>query len=99
MSHENHKSELISLVNELITQIDQKPLHPRNKVLLYNRYPLSKISWHFTVASLSKTWVEENIDPVLNKYIRKWLEIPVSGTLSAVYLTHNKFGLTSNHHP
>ena len=29
----------------------------------------------------------------MNKHIRKWLEIPVSGTLSTVYLAHNKFGL------
>ena len=29
----------------------------------------------------------------MNKYVRKWLEIPISGTLSNVYLTSNKFGL------
>ena len=29
----------------------------------------------------------------MNKYIRKWLETPVSGTLSNVYLPNNKFGL------
>ena len=45
-----------------------------------------------TVASLSKTWVIENIDSIVNSYIRKWLEVPVSGTLSNVYLSRNKFG-------
>jgi hypothetical protein len=30
---------------------------------------------------------------VINQYIRKWLEIPISGTLNNIYLTHNKFGL------
>ncbi|CAB4007496.1 Hypothetical predicted protein [Paramuricea clavata] len=34
----------------------------------------------------------ENIDPVVNQYIRKWLEIPISRTLSTVFLTRNKFG-------
>ena len=29
----------------------------------------------------------------MNSYIRKWLEIPISGTLSTVFLTRNKFGL------
>ena len=56
-------------------------------------YLLPKLSWHFTVATLSKTWVTENIDSVVNKYVRRWLEIPVSGTLSNVYLTTSKFGL------
>ncbi len=38
-------------------------------------------------------WVTENVDSLINKYIRKWLEEPISGTLSNVYLTSNKFGL------
>ena len=93
MSDEQHKSELISLVEELMTDIDSKPIHPKNKILLYSRYFLSKLSWHFTVSSLAKTWVIENIDPKVNSYIRKWLDIPISGTLSTVFLTRNKFGL------
>jgi hypothetical protein len=93
MSDEQHKSELTSLVEELMNNIDFKPLHPKNKILVYSRYVLPKLSWHFTVASLSKTWVIENIDSIVNSYIRKWLEIPISGTLSTVFLTRNKFGL------
>ena len=94
MSNNNHKEELTSLVNEIMTDIDLKPLHPKNKLLLYSRYVLSKLSWHFTVATLSKTWVTENIDPIVNQYIRKWLEVPISGTLSTIFLTNNKFGLS-----
>ena len=33
------------------------------------------------------------IDSIVNSYIRKWLDIPISGTLSTVFLTRNKFGL------
>jgi len=39
-------------------------IHPRNKLLLYYRYVLSKISWHLTVAGLGKTWISENLDNV-----------------------------------
>ncbi|CAB3999364.1 Hypothetical predicted protein [Paramuricea clavata] len=94
MSDEHHKSELISLVEELMADIDSKPLHPKNKIPLYSRYLLSKLSWHFTVSSVSKTWVTENIDSKVNSYIRKWPDIPISGTLSTVFLTRNKFGLS-----
>ena len=93
MCDKEHKSELISLVNELMNEIDLKPLHPKNKLLLYNRYVISKISWHFTAANLSKTWVTENIDSVITKFLRIWLEIPASGTLSNIFLARNKFGL------
>ena len=41
MTDKDHKSELISLIDELMSDIDLKPLHPKNKLLLYNRYVLS----------------------------------------------------------
>ena len=63
MSNDNHKTELTTLVNELMTDIDSKPLHPRNKHLVYSRYVLSKISEHFTIATLSKTWVIDKLIP------------------------------------
>ena len=37
--------------------------------------------------------LEYNIDSLVNSYIRRWLEIPVSGTLSTIFMTRNKFGL------
>ncbi|CAB4011028.1 Hypothetical predicted protein [Paramuricea clavata] len=36
MSNDNHKTELTTLVNELMNDIDSKPLHPRNKLLVYS---------------------------------------------------------------
>ena len=93
MSNNQHMSELSSLVQDLMCDIDEEPLHPKNKLLLYSRYVLSKLSWHFTVADISKTWIIANLDSIVNGYIRKWLEIPISGTLSNVFLEPNKFGL------
>ena len=51
MSDKKHKEKL----EDINADIDSKPLHPKNKILLYSRYLVSKLSWHFTVASLSKT--------------------------------------------
>ena len=60
---------------------------------LYSRYVLSKLSWHFTIANISKTLITEHLDSAVNGYFRKWLDIPISGTLSSVFLERNKFGL------
>ena len=54
MSNQEHMSKLSSIFTELLTQIDSLPLHPKNKLLLYNSYLLSQVSWHLTVANLSK---------------------------------------------
>ncbi|CAB4025975.1 Hypothetical predicted protein, partial [Paramuricea clavata] len=66
MSEKEHKQDLITLMDDIMSEIDLKPLHPKNKLLLYSRYLLSKLSWHFTVTTLSKTWVSENVDSVVN---------------------------------
>ena len=93
MSDEEHKSELLDMFNDIMNKINELPLHPKNKILLYSRYLLSKISWDFTVSDISKTWICETLDGIASKYIRKWLELPVSATLSNVLLPQSKFGL------
>ena len=59
MSDEKHQSEICDLFNNIISKIDELHLHPRNKILLYSRYLLSKISWDFTITDISQTWVCE----------------------------------------
>ena len=76
-----------------MSDIDLKRLHHKYKLHLYSRYVLSKLSWHQIVAPLPKVWIVENIDSIVNQYIRKWLDVPVSGTLSNVFLNYIKFGL------
>ena len=63
-------------------------------MLLYHRYILSKLSWHLTVADLSKTWICEHLDNVVTKHIRQCLDLPISATLSAIILSHKNSGLS-----
>ena len=93
MDNQNHLSEILDLVTNLMKQIDGIPYHPKNKLLLYHRFVLSKISWHFTIADLRKTWVVENIDNLVAGYIRQWLELPISVTLSTLILPKSKYGI------
>ena len=82
--NENHKTKLLSL-----KETDGLNLHPKNKLLLYHRCVLFKVSWHFTVVELSRTWVIENIDNLVSKYIRLWLDLPISATLNSIVLSKN----------
>ena len=80
-------------LSEMLKRIDALPVLPKNKILLYQRFILSKLSWHFTVASLSKTWVIQNLDNVVIRSIRQWLDLPISATLNGIILPRNQFGL------
>ena len=77
----------------MLKTVDSLYIHPKNKLLLYHRYVLFTISWHFTVTDLGKTWISENLDNIVSRYIRQWLELPISATLSSIVLSANKFGL------
>ena len=93
MDNNYHKLELVSNTKEFLEKISSLPLHPRNKLLLYNNYVLSKPAWHLTIADFGLTWVKHNLDTLLAYFVRSWLEIPVSATIDIVLLSKDKFGL------
>ena len=82
-----------------LKQIISQHLHAKNKLRLYNNFVLSKISWNLSVADLSKTWVVENLDNLVSKYIRQWLDLPISTTLSGIFLSKNQPNFTSRQIP
>ena len=77
----------------MLKAVDSLRIHPRNKILLPDRYVLSKLSWQFTVADTSKTWISENLDDIVTKFVHQWLDLPISATISCIILSHINFGL------
>ena len=93
MSDQEHRNELTSKLKEYLEKIDGLDVHPRNKILIYQKYVLGKISWHLTVSKISVTWIKEHLDKMVSNYMRSWLELPVSGTLKIATLSRSKYGL------
>ena len=75
-------------------QLTKISCHPKSKLLLYHRYVLSKISWHFTIADLSKTCVIENLHNKVADYVRRWFELPISAILSNLIISQSNYGLS-----
>ena len=93
MSNQLHKTELSHLLTSTLNTIDSLPLHPKNKLLLYKRYLLPRISLHLTVCDLSKTWIIQHLDNTVSHCICKWLDLPISSNLSNILLPREKLGL------
>ena len=93
MDNQKHKELLLEMSSEIMNKTDSLPLHSKNKILLYSRYFMSKISWHLTIADIEQTWVVNQLDSLAHTYLRRWLEIPASGTLSIIMLSKSQFGL------
>ena len=92
MDNAEHKANIIQLTNDMLMKIDSLPLHSRNKIL-YLRYLHAILSWDLTVADIDKTRIVNNIGNICRQFIRRWPEIPPSGTLDLILLSREKFGL------
>ena len=88
-----HMSEVLDLLKDLMNRIDSLSCHPKNKLVIYHQFVLSKLSWHLTVADLIKTWVVQNLGNIVTKYVRQWLDLPISATLSTLVLQKPKYGI------
>ena len=87
MNNDKHMSSLKSSFSDMLSEIDSLPILPQNKLRLYQTYLFSKVSWDFTVTNISKSWVVQNLDNLVSRYIREWLELPISATLSSIILS------------
>ncbi|CAB3996669.1 Hypothetical predicted protein [Paramuricea clavata] len=70
-------------IERAITRCGKAQLVPQDDLKL-----LDDEATETCVSSVSKTWVTENIDSIVNSYIRKWLDIPISGTLSTATIRY-----------
>ena len=93
MDNRIHISEVLDLLQDLMNIVDSLSCHPKNKLLIYHQFVLSKLSWHLTVADLCKTWVVQNFDNIVTKYVRQWLDLPIRATLSTLVLKESKYGI------
>ena len=93
MDNQIYMSEVLNLLLGLMNDIDSLSCHSRNKLLIYYQFVLSKLSWHLTVADLSKTWDVQDLDNIVTKYIRQWLDLPIIATLSTLVLKKSKYGI------
>ena len=93
MKNNQHKDALLSDRKDIMKEIDDLPLHPKNNMLIYHRYVLSKLSWNLSIADIDITWVKQSLDSIVNQYARSWQEIPIAGTLDIIQLSKIKFGI------
>ena len=96
MTNNEHKLELVSLITNQMEEIDLTPLHLKNKILtdLHSlRITETLMAFNYSRTSQNLDFRKLTLDSIVNQCIPKWLEVPISGTLSNVYLTSNKFGL------
>ena len=87
------KSQLHSDLMDYIDTIEHLPLHSRFKIMIITRYVYSKLRWHLTVNEIDSTWIKTNLDSLVLRFVRKWLQLHPGANTDHLRLTPKKFGL------
>ena len=94
MNNKQHMSDLLDTTDSLMSKINDLPcvIKKTNSSLNIASYNLN--SWNPPIADISNTWTTENLDSIISKYIRQWLEFPISATLSNLIINKSKYGIS-----
>ena len=85
------KSQLHSDLMDYIDTIEHLPLHSRFKIMIVTRYVYGKLRWRLTVNEIDSTWIKTNLDSLVLRFVRKWLQLHPGAHLR---LPPKKFGLS-----
>ena len=87
------EAELKEDMTSYLKTLDSLPLHPHHKVSVITKYIYSKLRWRLSIYSISETWTIQNLDNVVNKYIRKWLGMHVGANITHLTMPPKRLGL------
>ena len=90
---ENKKCHLVKRFSDYLEKIDIFSLHPKHKINILTKTIYSKLRSELTTYHLPETLIVQNLDNKANRYIRKWLGIPISGNVEHLRLTVRQLGI------
>jgi hypothetical protein len=87
------QSEIFDIIHssilKVIENIDNSPIRDEFKVKIYTQYLLPAIRFKLTVHEITTTNLAK-LDALGDRYLKKWLAMPQSGTMA---IAHSKHGL------
>ena len=61
--------------------------------MIITGYLYSKLRWRLTVNEIDSTWIETNLDKLVLRFVRKWLQLHPGANTDHLRLPPKKFGL------
>jgi len=94
MNDSKGKAELLEKVEKYLKTISDLRIRPQTKIKLLDRYISSQISFTLRNYNFSSTWISEHLDALCIRFVRLWLESPISSCVAEWLVVPNtKCGL------
>ena len=81
--HDSAKSALEEKINELLKITSNMKIRVKTKLKILSLYIHSQILFDIKLYDFPVTWVEQKLDALCIKYMRDWLEMPISACVWA----------------
>ncbi|KAL5254062.1 hypothetical protein ACHWQZ_G013725 [Mnemiopsis leidyi] len=79
-------------LNMLLEKVDESSINGIMKCWVYNHLITSKVSWELMIYNLPITFVKD-LEATCTKYLKKWLGVTRSITVTVLYRNKDHFGL------
>ena len=93
MSCENVICGLVNRLRDYLEKINILSLHPKHEINILTKFTYSKLRWDLTIYRFPETQIVQNVDSKVNRYIRKWLSIPISRNVNHLRLKFKQLGI------
>jgi len=93
LSQNQNRQMIASKLKKLLEILDADHISGPMKIWIYEHLVAPKLSWDLMVYPLSITWVEENLDAPITRYLKKWSGLARSASTTILYRTNKTLDL------
>jgi len=93
LSLDRQKEAALSKLTEKLERLDASDLTCGQKLTALKFSLTGWIGWELAVYQFSLTWVQQELDALLNRFVKRWLKLPHASNMDLPYITYKQHGL------
>jgi hypothetical protein len=87
------REAVLSKLQRMLMSIDETPLTRKQKLLLYSGGVCPRMTWHLLIQEFPTTWMEQQVDAMVTRYLKRWSGLGKSANTALLYLPRAMGGL------
>ena len=87
------REAVLSKLQVMLMSIDETPLTRKQKLLLYSGGVCPRMTWHLLIQEFPTTWMEQQVDAMVTRYLKRWSGLGKSANTALLYLPRAMGGL------
>jgi hypothetical protein len=80
-NHEKVRSDLITKLDGLLKTTSAMKIKPQTKIKIMTLYIQGQLLFDLRLYNFPITWIDSHLDSLCTKYLREWLEMPISACI------------------